>query len=264
MSEAGDHSHGRTARLDEGQVRELVGATLLVVLGVAALGLAATGRLSLYVHPRYVALTVLMAGVGLVVATAGLVLRDRTGPESSPLHEHDHARLRSVVLPARALLVVAVAFAVLVLPPSTLSASLRADRGLASSDRLLDEGSAERLVGADTTSFSVRDWAVLLQQGGADAVVGQPVDVTGYVLDRGEDDSFYVARLVISCCAVDAQPIGVAVRRPGWRSSIRPDTWVRVRGTFADDSTAAADTHPAIIDPTSVTVVPEPRNPYVF
>ena len=53
---------------------QLTGATLLIVLSVATLGLAVTGRLTLYVHPRYVVLSVVMAALALAIATTGLVL----------------------------------------------------------------------------------------------------------------------------------------------------------------------------------------------
>lgn len=254
------------------------GAALLMVLCIGTLGLAATHRLTLYIHPRYVTLSVVTGVAGLLLATAALVVvgrhahddHDEHGDhEPGDHHDHDHDqpgceprdRFRSL---ARAALVGLVAVAVLVLPPATLSAALRSDRGLVTTGRALGNAPAEPLVGADTSSYNVRDWAALAQQG-PDAVAGQPVAVVGYVLDRGEADVFWVARLTVSCCAVDAQPVGVAVRRPGWRRELKPDGWVSVKGTFVDASDAPGSAqHAVVIEPTSVETVPEPKDPYVF
>ena len=261
------------------------GAALLTVLCVATLGLAATGRLTLYIHPRYVTLSVVTGVVGLLLATLGLVVVAREQHDHGHAHDdgghgyddgHDdqaHAlvsvapvagpadRLRSV---GRAALVAVVAVVVLVVPPTTLSAALRSDRGLVTTGRALGDAPAEPLVGADTSSYTVRDWAALARQG-PDAVAGQPVSVVGYVLDRGEGDVFWVARLTVSCCAVDAQPVGVAVHRPGWRRELKTDAWVSVRGTFVDASDLPASAqHAVVVEPTEVTTVPEPKDPYVF
>lgn len=266
------------------------GGALLTVLCVATLGLAATGRLTLYIHPRYVTLSVVTGVVGLLLTTLGLVVVGREHGserhEHDQEHEHEHdgtghdhhhdvehrpetagpplepgERLRSI---GRVALVAVVAVVVLVVPPTTLSAALRSDRGLVTTGRALGDAPAEPLVGADTSSYTVRDWAALAQQG-PDAVAGQPVSVVGYVLDRGEGDVFWVARLTVSCCAVDAQPVGVAVHRPGWRRELKTDAWVSVRGTFVDagDLPASAQ-HSVVVEPTEVTTVPEPKDPYVF
>ena len=257
------------------------GAALLTVLCVATLGLAATGRLTLYIHPRYVTLSVVAGVVGLLLSTLGLVVvareqhdhDDEHGHEHGHGHEHAdaHASVAPAVGPAdrlrsagRVALVAVVAVVVLVVPPTTLSAGLRSDRGLVTTGRALGDAPAEPLVGADTSSYTVRDWAALAQQG-PDAVAGQPVSVVGYVLDRGEGDVFWVARLTVSCCAVDAQPVGVAVHRPGWRRGLKTDAWVSVRGTFVDASDLPASAqHAVVVEPTEVTTVPEPDNPYVF
>ncbi len=170
-------------------------------------------------------------------------------------------RLRAL---GRVALVALVAVVVLVVPPTTLSAALRSDRGLVTTGRALGDAPAEPLVGADTSRYTVRDWAALARQG-PDAVAGQPVSVVGYVLDRGEGDVFWVARLTVSCCAVDAQPVGVAVHRPGWRRELKPDAWVSVRGTFVDASDLPASAqHAVVVEPSGVETVPEPKDPYVF
>lgn len=257
-------SEGRI--LGQDRVLQRSGAVLLVVLSVATLALAVTGRLTLYVHPRYVVLNVVLAAIALTIATTALVLPHSTAEKnlpSSSAREWLPVGSRLAAL-GRALLLATVIVAVLVVPSATLSPALTQDRGLATDGRALDGAPSEDLVGADTSTFSVRDWAALLQQKDPDAVVGQPADLTGYVLDRGRDDTFVIARMMISCCAVDAQPIGVPVRRPGWRTELAPGAWIQIQGSFADDAGSGDDTNPTVLVPASLVLVPEPENPYVF
>ena len=74
---------------------------------------------------------------------------------------------------------------------------------------------------------------------------------------------FYVARFVITCCAVDAQPVGVPVYQPGWQEQHPVDSWVQVAGRFAA-TPSAASAQPIAIVPTSVTSVDQPAEPYVY
>jgi putative membrane protein len=119
------------------------------------------------------------------------------------------------------------------------------------------------LVGADPATFSVKDWAALLNQGGPEAVLGKQVDLSGYVLDRGEKDVFFLARLAVSCCAVDAQPIGIPVYRPAWREQIEPGAWITIQGTFAKNPSPDSQESVAI-GVGSLAKINEPDQPYVF
>jgi uncharacterized repeat protein (TIGR03943 family) len=155
------------------------------------------------------------------------------------------------------------ALALLVIPPATLSSTARQNRELVTSARALDSTKVAALVGADPATFSVKDWAALLNQGGPEAVLGKQVDISGYVLDRGEEDVFFIARLAVSCCAVDAQPIGVPVYRPGWRDQIEPGAWIRIEGAFLNNPSHDSQEEVAI-GVGSLANIEEPDQPYVF
>jgi putative membrane protein len=83
------------------------------------------------------------------------------------------------------------------------------------------------------------------------------------VLDRGEQDVFFVARLAVSCCAVDAQPIGVPVYRPGWRDEIEAGAWITIQGTFVKNPSPESKESVAI-GVGSLAKIDEPDQPYVF
>jgi uncharacterized repeat protein (TIGR03943 family) len=241
------------------------GAAFALLGVIATLWLAATGRLTLYVHPRYTLLTVIMAVLTLLV----LVLMAAVGrsPAAGEHRDHDHVTRVSAfgrfLMWSNGVVLICAALALLVIPPATLSSSARQNRELVTSGQVLDSTKVAALVGADPATFSVKDWAALLSQGGSEAVLGKQVNLSGYVLDRGEEDLFFIARLAVSCCAVDAQPIGVPVYRPGWRDEIEPGAWISIEGAFVTNPSRDSQQGVAI-GVGSLANIEEPDQPYVF
>lgn len=256
---------------------------LLSAFGVVAtLWLAATGQLTLYIHPRYVVFTTVMAVIGGLLVIGAVVLTFRGSRKSSAEattaldaiddhtahgHDHDdtprsplHRRLSTV---GAIVLVAAAATALLVLPPASLSTgALTAGELDTTSSTTLDD--APDLVGGDSSQFNVKDWAALLRQGlTAGDLAGMNADVIGFVAPdpSGGADLFYLARYSITCCAVDAQPIAIPVESTRWADSATEGGWVRVTGTFRDSASAGT---PTVLDAQSIEKIDEPSEPYVF
>lgn len=249
------------------------GVALTLVGVVATVWLALTGQLGLYIHPRYFAFTAIMAVVGGILALAALALtpgRDEPG-------EHDHHVEEAASTPAHArrgaravvggmisaVIVVGAVVALLVFPPATLTAQTAVDRDI---DRTTADlaGDAPELAGADPSRFTVKDWALLLRQTEDPAAFGgQEVALIGFVTPApgDPDDTFYVARFSVTCCAVDAQPIGVAVHLPGWRDRFAVDDWVEATGGFQLDPTGG---NGVVLIAESVEPTKQPEQPYVF
>ena len=249
----------------EAVLRNWSGAALALVGVIATIWLAATGRLTLYVHPRYTLLTVMMAVLTLLL----LVLAAAVGVSSDADEDSDHDHVTRVsafgrlLIWSKAAVLICAALALLVIPPATLSSSARQNRELVTSGQVLDSTKVAALVGADPATFSVKDWAALLSQGGPEAVLGKQVNLSGYVLDRGKEDVFFIARLVVICCAVDAQPIGVPVYRPGWRAEVEPGAWITIEGAFVNNPSRDSQESVAI-GVGSLAHIDEPDQPYVF
>lgn len=248
---------------------------LLALIGiVATVWLAATDRLGLYIHPRYFWFTVIMAAIGAVLVVAAFAFAPLPEPSE---HEHDseHEHHHEGVAPStkagklRAALTVSIlvgaAFALLVLPPATLTSATAAQRSINSSGATLDQG-GPALVGGDTSQFTVKDWALLLRQSSdASTFADKTVDVTGFVSASPDDPEnvFYVARFVVTCCAVDAQPVGVPVYLPGWAERFAPDEWVAASGVIVSNpgSTSAEQ---LMLQADELSVIEQPDQPYVF
>ncbi len=255
------------------ELRRWRGILLIAVVSIATLWLTASGRLVLYIHPRYLVFTAIMAGVALLFCTARVVMVVRS---SRQVHDHDDedddpeptGRAQRLLSVGALLVAALVAVAMIVLPPATLSSATALQRdvtaGAAAGGASLS--TAATASDAATKNYTVLEWSSLLQQTtDLSFFAGKPVDVTGFVSPdpSAPDDVFFVTRFVITCCAVDAQPVGVPVYQPDWRSSFAPNTWLRVTGRFEADPSSAS-TQPIALRAAGVKKVDEPKDPYLY
>lgn len=240
------------------------GVIAVVVLALITLWLGVEQRLGFYIHPRYNIFTLVMAGIG--VALFGVSLWALARP-----HEHDHdtpKRKKGAKLADIGSLVVTMGMVltVVLLPPTTLSSATAAnrsanDQGVVSGvGDIATDGSAELFA-----TLTVREWAGLLVQNQTPSFyAGKPVDVIGIVTPSASSpDVFELTRFVVTCCAVDAQPVSIPVYLPDWQQSWSADTWVRIQGGFAP---APAGTSGAalVLVPVDITTEEVPNEPYLF
>lgn len=260
-----------------------LGSVLAVAL--CTLWLALVGHLDLYINPRYSVFTIVLAAVGVPASIAGLVVIARgyghTHGDDADEHDHEHEhggrpggagrRTRIALGGAAAIVTIGVTVAMLVLPPTTLSARTAQQRSVDSATLSNATGSeaAVSLLGSegvDTSQYGVKDWAALIRQTtDTTALVGKQVRLSGFVVP-GEDGSFTLTRFVISCCAVDAQPVGLGVvTDAGDRPDAVPDEgqWVTVTGALAANPDQSADAR-IVIKAAKVTEIAQPKDPYEY
>lgn len=243
------------------------GVVLSLIGVVSTLWLAATGQLGLYIHPRYFVFSVVLAvlaGVLLVLAFAIVPGVQEEGDEHTHEHTHRPGRRRWLAVLAPAAVIAAAAIALLVLPPAALTASTATQREVNTS--AVDAAATAAAPTGDTASFSVRDWATLLRQGASEQfLAGRTATVSGFVTPDASDPEnvFYVARFIVTCCAVDAQPVGVPIYRAGWADTYSEGQWLEVTGGFeANPSVTSAEA--VVLEPAAVTPIDEPAMPYVY
>jgi uncharacterized repeat protein (TIGR03943 family) len=233
---------------------------LSLVVVVVTLWLGLNGELGLYIHPRYFVFTIAMALVGLVLVSAGFVRRRSFEVEGT-------GRLATTLTGAGVVLLVVMGVAIVVVPPTTLTSATATQREVNSGGLGTDADQFAALIGTgDFEELSVREWVSLLAQSTDPAFYAdKTARVTGFVTPDAQDPDnvFYVARFVVTCCTVDAQPIGVPVYLPGWQAEYEIDDWVQVTGRF-DPSVSAAATDPLAITPVEILPVDQPKDPYVY
>ncbi|MGW6731054.1 TIGR03943 family putative permease subunit [Streptomyces sp. NPDC055013] len=90
-------------------------------------------------------------------------------------------------------------------------------------------------------------------------IEGRSVLLTGFVTPGAEGDGWYLTRLILSCCAADAQ--SVKVRIHGARD-LPADTWVSVTGTWHSGGTLGTNSAPVALDARTVTRIARPVTAY--
>jgi putative membrane protein len=241
------------------------GVIAVGVFALATLWLGYEGRLGFYIHPRYNLFTTVMAGIGIALLAVAVFTHKPQGHD----HDHDHPRrprrYRATDI-ASVGITTAVLLTVIVLPPTTLSSATAANRStnevgvVTPSDSIDADGSAELFL-----SLTVRDWAGLLMQNQSPSFYrGKPVDTIGIVTSSElSEDVFNLTRFVVTCCAVDAQPVSIPVYYPGWKQSFPVDSWVRVGGGFSP-SPIGVGSSGLVLVPVEIENQEVPREPYLF
>ena len=237
------------------------GVFAIGVLTLVTVWLGWQGMLGFYIHPRYNLFTLVMAVIGVSLMAIAFFV-----PTKGHSHAgHKHAKGHSIMEWLSLGLVAAVVAIALVLPPTTLSSYTAENRSFGT---VATSPAADAIDVASTTSgfenLTVRDWAsLLIQTQDPSFFRGKPFSALGAITDSGDPDVFFLTRFVVTCCAVDAQPVSVPVYYPGWSQDFAVDTWVTVNGGF--------QVLPQIAEPGNLAVVPGdiveeevPREPYLF
>lgn len=250
------------------EIQRWRGVILMAAAVASTIWLAVSNQLVLYIHPRYIVFSVVMAVIGLVLA----VLSVRS-PTSSDEHDHDHDAkprgIRSAIPIAAVALSAIVLVSMTALPSATLSSATASQRDITGSTV---GANAQTVSGADAASteafakFTVVDWSSLLRQtSDLEFYADKPVDVVGFITPDAEDPDnlFYVSRFVVTCCAVDAQPAGVPVYLKDWRSQFAVDDWVNVTGRFGTNPSDRSALGVALA-PEAIEKVEQPVEPYLY
>lgn len=165
---------------------------------------------------------------------------------------HDHHRT-----PRIAWLLAVPAAALLLFPPPALG-SYSADRE-AEQRAAQGVGTFPVLPAGDPVDLTLGEYTSRAIYDSGKSLTGRTVRMTGFVT-RGDNGTWYLARLLITCCAADASTYKIEIT--GADAPVN-DTWVTVTGTWHPKGKLGSDAAwPPVLDSTSVRQVKEPANPY--
>ncbi|MEU6918226.1 TIGR03943 family putative permease subunit [Streptomyces olindensis] len=246
-------------------------AVLLALVGAAILRVSAFSELYLrYVQPGlrpYLVVSgasLVLLGVVVAVLTRTAGKRDHDDDPDQDLddqhlddQDHGHGHDHGPAGPRVAWLLTLPALALLLFPPPALGsysaqreADQRAARGV---------GSFPALPSGDPVDLTLGEFGSRAVYDSDRSLRGRTVRLTGFVTRDG-DGTWYVTRLLVSCCAADATTARAEVRGA---DAPPEDTWVTVTGTWRPEGAPGSDAAwPPVVDAASVRQVAQPDNPY--
>ncbi|MFC7846466.1 TIGR03943 family putative permease subunit [Streptomyces sp. NPDC057382] len=195
----------------------------------------------------------------LLLGAAEAVSLRRPGKDGEPgeAHEpgdgdgHDHSGMPRVawllLLPALSLLFYA--------PPAlgAYTAAREAPRPVK------ERSDFDPLPATSPVPLTLTDFTSRVQQDREQGIKGHSVRMTGFVTPGGGGGDWYLTRLVLNCCAADAQTVKVRIHGA---PALPADTWVSVTGTWHPGGTLGTKSAPVALDAHSVRKVPRPVNAY--
>ncbi|MEU6541429.1 TIGR03943 family protein [Streptomyces sp. NPDC047000] len=107
--------------------------------------------------------------------------------------------------------------------------------------------------------ITLTDFTERVQQDRRRAIKGRTVLMTGFVTPVKGGGSWDLTRIILSCCAADAQSVKIRVHG---LPAPAADTWVSVTGTWHPGGTLGTASAPAALDARTVKKVPKPVNGY--
>lgn len=194
-------------------------------------------------------------GVGEVDAEAadlgGARENSPVAAAGSPPHGHDHSAMPRVawllLLPALSLLFHA--------PPAL--GSYTASRQPA---RVVPERrDFDPLPETSPLPITLTDFTARVQQDPGRAIKGRTVRMSGLVTPVADGGGWDLTRIIISCCAADAQSVKVRVHGGPTPPA---DTWVSVTGTWHPGGKLGTKSAPVAVDARSVRRIARPSNGY--
>ncbi|MFJ5305347.1 TIGR03943 family putative permease subunit [Streptomyces sp. NPDC088350] len=172
-------------------------------------------------------------------------------------HEHGHGHAGG---PRIAWLLTLPALALLLFPPPALgsySASReeaeRAAQGV---------GTFQALPAGKVLDISVAQYSSRAIYDTGHSLKGRTLRMTGFVT-HGDNGTWYVTRLLVTCCAADATTSKVEIRGDEADGAPQTDTWVTVTGTWIPKGKLGTDgAWPPLLHATDVKQVAQPADPY--
>jgi uncharacterized repeat protein (TIGR03943 family) len=229
--------------------RRVVPALTLAWLGVLLLLMAwkmVTGQLALYVNPGSLPLSLLgLPLLGLLLIGGARRVHGRASASWS-------------------FLVLGIPVLLSLVPARPLGAEAAVLAGL--NTAAVSAGPAR----ADTRRIpplqrDLLDWAITIsREADLSALAGEPVQVEGLLLPPPDTlasttERVILARFVMLHCTADLSTVGLHVATG---AAYPPDTWLRVRGTLAVETTGSQPQ--VLILPSEIEPIPAPAQPYLF
>ncbi|MBB3747952.1 putative repeat protein (TIGR03943 family) [Mycolicibacterium sp. BK634] len=225
--------------------------TLLLIVGIALVMVTITGAYTRYVKPAMLPWLAISAAVVIALALAAIVRDVRSGGAG---HDHvGHVHRNGIVW----LLVLPVVLLIFVVPPA-LSARAAAPAAVTVTGAL----SFPPLPAGPAPAVSLPEVLMRVAVGKVGGLDGRPITTTGFIMRDG--DRVDLAKIVIICCAADAQLARLHLSGPAVAdaAALPENTWLRVEGTVPAGQTYSGTSSIPTLEVSALTRIDPPANTY--
>lgn len=232
-------------------------SAILIGYCVYIIKLFVQNDIGLYIHPRYSIFSVVMSSIAVIILVLGLFLNKSSKQITSNIP------FKSYFLDIIVISILVLAF---VLPPSTLSTSAIGRKSLSSptydsqSDNALDDTACPI-----NEAASLEEWVYDIGQYPISCNKGKSIELTGFVIDSTDNplpsDMYYLGRVVMSCCIIDARPYVLPIK-VGEFQRYPKKTWLIVTGTLRTAEINGKEQ--LVVEPKSVTETESPSQQYEY
>ncbi|WP_328872846.1 TIGR03943 family protein [Streptomyces sp. NBC_00287] len=221
-------------------------AAILFLLGASLLHAGTTDLYLRYVKSGLRPLLLLSAAI-LMAAALATAWYERKSP--TPSHHPEPRVSWLLTLPLLALILVA--------PPALGSYS-----ALRTGTALQEPLGYPELPPTDPLPMALTDYAGRAVYDEGRSLKNRRVEITGFVA-LSPSGTPYLVRMTLNCCAADAQPVKIALTGEV-PPVLRPDTWLRVTGTYTPRTTKDPVNGAPIpfLKVTEATPTKAPKDPY--
>ena len=211
---------------------------LLAGFAVFFIRAAATGSVSLYVHPRVVPFIIFAAIAMLIIALVrvGDLFRSRhDGRKALPLIFFIIPLVMAFTIPPQSFDSTTGTLGDIRLSSEAKEVAPQSDKPLEEGVPPGDEQDVETAPARSTLVMDTENYAQCLGDVSADleSYIGMPIEILGFVYhdEQFKADEFVTARLMMVCCAADMQPVGFLCRYDG-AETLKSDSWITVNGVI--------------------------------
>ncbi|MHB9857060.1 TIGR03943 family putative permease subunit [Streptomyces sp. YIM S03343] len=232
-------------------------AALLVLSGLGLLHVSLFTDLYLrYVKPRMLPLLITSGVLLLVLGVAEAWTQWKAGRGRRHADRAGHSHSHGHPIPKVAWLLFLPALSLLFYTPPALgafTASRQAPKAVVKQEDF------DPLPAVSPVPMTLGDFTSRVQQDRKQDVKGRTIQMTGFVTPDKKGGSWYLTRLMLNCCAADAQSVQVRI----YKAPVLPaNTWVTVTGTWHAGGTLGTSSAPVALDTQTVKRVDRPFNGY--
>lgn len=215
---------------------------LAIFVSIRLLILGYNQELLLYIHPRYIVFSIIMAVIALTVMSIS------SSSETSHTAKKHHWILAIGVL------------LILSLPAQTLSPRIAEVRKQSVASTIRNDQSTFDTYSTDYTHFDIQEWSILLaSHPRKESIENKEARISGFLyFDSSGNPN--IARFRLSCCAVDATPLSIPLRISNFTQGLVSGSWYEVTGKmFFDDNKNDFLLNVEQVDP-----IETPKEQYVY